>query len=87
MVLRVDIVSRAADVWRGEATAVTVPAVHGELGILPGRQPILAALGAGAVRVTTAAGQELSFDVQGGFATVDSDTVTVVVDNAAARLG
>lgn len=87
MALRVDIVSRAADVWCGEATAVTVPAAHGELGILPGRQPILAALGVGVVRVNTATGQELSFDVQGGFATVDGDTVTVVVDNAAAHVG
>ena len=40
------------EAWAGEATQVCVPLINGELGILPGRQPLMAVLGSGPVRLT-----------------------------------
>ena len=54
--------------------------VDGQLGILPGRQPMLAMLNAGTVLVTTKEGIQ-TFTVDSGFASVDSDFVTVVADH------
>ncbi|MDO4792118.1 MAG: F0F1 ATP synthase subunit epsilon [Buchananella hordeovulneris] len=82
MALKVHIVARTHDVWEGEAESVVVPALSGELGILPGRQPILAALATGEVRVTEVGGPAHTFHVDGGFANVDQDIVTVLVDYA-----
>lgn len=82
MALKVNIVARTHDVWEGEAQSVVVPALSGELGILPGRQPILAAMARGEVRVTDTAGATHTFHVDGGFANVDRDIITVLADYA-----
>ena len=80
--LEVDVVAADRRVWRGSARAVSVPAADGELGILPGHTPVLAALKAGAVRITTTAGDVRSMTVDEGFLSVDRDHVTVVVHAA-----
>ena len=84
--LEVDLVAPDGKVWAGEATMVVAPAHDGSLGILPGHEPILAILGDGHVRITPVTGDVLTCDVTGGFLSVDSDRVTIVVD-AAGELG
>lgn len=79
--LQVEVVSHEGRLWHGSAVSVQVPSVDGSLGILPGRQPLLAQLGDGTVTVTRS-GEVVSFEVSGGFASVDSDFVTVVADHA-----
>ena len=79
--LQIEVVSHEARLWHGAALAVQIPSVDGSLGILPGRQPLLAQLGDGIVTVTCSS-EVVSFDVTGGFASVDSDFVTVVADHA-----
>ena len=79
--LQIEVVSHEARLWHGAALAVQIPSVDGSLGILPGRQPLLAQLGDGIVTVTRA-DDTVSFDARGGFAPVDSDFVTVVADRA-----
>ncbi|MDO4242412.1 MAG: hypothetical protein Q4C85_01370 [Actinomyces sp.] len=81
--LRVEVVSRfGGEAWSGDALRVSVPLVDGELGVLPGRQPILAILGRGRVRIVATEGQEVSVPVAGGFCSVDHDVVTVAADVA-----
>lgn len=80
--MKVDIVARSGELWSGEAQSVVVPAFDGELGILEGREPVLAVLRPGTVKITTAEGTEHEFDVPQGFAVVDEDVVTVVVDDS-----
>jgi F-type H+-transporting ATPase subunit epsilon len=82
--MKVEVVSTDASLWSGEATSVVVPAAAGDLGILTGRQPVLAVLRPGRVRITPTSGQVVSLDVHEGFVSVDEDNVTVVVDNSAA---
>jgi F-type H+-transporting ATPase subunit epsilon len=81
--LEVDIVDADGKVWSGPARQVSAPAFDGEMGILPGHTPVLAVLRAGEVRVTEHAGTPaLRWRVDGGFMSVDSDQVTLVVDDA-----
>ncbi|ASR53949.1 F0F1 ATP synthase subunit epsilon [Cellulomonas sp. CW35] len=78
--LEVDLVDAVGKVWSGRARQVSAPAADGEIGILAGHTPILSVLRAGEVRVRTEGEGVLSWHVDGGFLSVDSDTVTIVVD-------
>ena len=83
--LEVDIVAADGKVWSGTARQVSAPAADGEIGILAGHTPVLSVLRAGQVRVVPAGGgAPQGWDVEGGFLSVDSDHVTVVVDAAQA---
>ena len=79
--LQVEVVSHEGRLWHGAALSVQIPTVDGSLGILPGRQPLLAPLGDGTVTVTCS-GEVVSVEVSGGFASIDSDFVTLVADSA-----
>ncbi|WP_129338458.1 F0F1 ATP synthase subunit epsilon [Cellulomonas endophytica] len=81
--LEVDIVATDGKVWSGTARQVTAPAADGEIGVLAGHTPLLSVLRPGEVRVTPAGGGAPErWTVEGGFLSVDSDHVTVVVDAA-----
>ena len=86
--LTVEVVSRfGGEAWSGRAGRVTVPLVDGELGVLPGRQPILAIVGRGAVRIVPSEdgageGEAVGVPVAGGFCSVNHDVVTVAADAA-----
>lgn len=80
MPLKVEIVDREGSLFHGSAAQVSVPSVEGDLGVLPGHQPLLVVLRPGTVRVTPeAGGGAQEFPVEQGFASVDSDAVTVVL--------
>lgn len=79
-VLHVEVVSRIGSLWHGNAAYVSIPAVDGRLGILPGRQPVLAVLESGEVEIKGTDSKKIVVAVDSGFASVDSDFVTIVVD-------
>ena len=81
MALHVEVVSPAGEAWTGEATQVSVPLINGELGILPGRQPLVAVLGAGPGRLSPIDGEMGSIEVSGGFCSVDHDVITIAADH------
>ena len=83
--MKVDIVATDSVLWEGEAASVVVPAADGDLGILPGRQPLLAVLRPGDVRITSKDGSEHAVPVVAGFVSVDQDLVEIVVDNSSSR--
>jgi F-type H+-transporting ATPase subunit epsilon len=56
--------------------------VVGQLGIRPRHAPLVAALGAGPLRIGLTGGQIARFAVQGGFLKVGDDRVTILVDRA-----
>lgn len=78
--MKLDIVARSGPLYSGEVSEVVVPAYNGELGILPGRAPVMAVIVPGKVRFTGEGGQE-TIAVGKGFLTVDSDEIMVVVEN------
>ncbi|RGE21091.1 F0F1 ATP synthase subunit epsilon [Leucobacter sp. wl10] len=83
MALNVSVVSADREVWTGTAAQVVAKTVEGEIGILGGHEPLLAMLAHGEVRVTTADGEKVKVDAEGGFLSVDHDNVTIVAGRAA----
>ncbi len=81
--LNVSVVSAEQEVWTGEASQVIAKTVEGEIGILRGHEPMLALLAQGEVRVTIDDGTKITVDAEGGFLSVDHDTVTIVASRAA----
>ncbi|MEC8556008.1 MAG: ATP synthase F1 subunit epsilon [Planctomycetota bacterium] len=61
------------------AQSVTIPMFDGEIGILKGHSPLVGRLGYGVLRVKGDAGTDKYF-IDGGFAQVDSDVVSILTD-------
>ena len=81
--LHVELVAVEEKVWSGEAEMVVARTTEGELGVLPGHTPLLGQLAQpGQVRIKQAGGQELAYDVDGGFLSVTGDGVTVLAETA-----
>jgi F-type H+-transporting ATPase subunit epsilon len=81
-VLEVSVVSADQEVWSGQAKQLVARTTEGEIGILPGHEPVLAILAAGEVRVTEASGTVVHATAEDGFLSVENNTVTVVARNA-----
>ena len=82
--LQVSVVSADHEVWTGTASMVVAKTTEGEIGILPGHEPLLAILSAGEVRITTGSGSgSVRASAEDGFLSVEHDTVTIVARNAA----
>ena len=62
--------------YDGDADAVVVPAVDGEIGVWPRHTPLLTQLGTGTLTIRVG-GKLETFRVEGGFAEVGPDTVVV----------
>lgn len=80
--LHVDIVSAEGETFSGTAQMVFLPAVMGEIGVLPHHSPLLTPLKSGEVRVHINDLHEESFFVSGGIAEVQPHIVTVLSDTA-----
>jgi F-type H+-transporting ATPase subunit epsilon len=80
--LKVSVVSADNEVWSGLARQIVARTTEGEIGILPGHEPILAILAAGEVRVTTVDGTVVKANAEDGFLSVEHDTVTIVARDA-----
>lgn len=80
--LRVELVAADRAVWTGEAKMVVAKTVEGEIGLLPGHEPILAILGDGQVRITLDDGTAVQANAADGFLSVEHDVVTIVARHA-----
>ncbi|MCL2516323.1 MAG: F0F1 ATP synthase subunit epsilon [Microbacteriaceae bacterium] len=81
-VLNVSVVAADHRVWSGEAAMVVAKTAEGELGVLPGHQPVLALLAKGEVRVTLPGGERITANAEGGYFSVAADIVTIVASQA-----
>lgn len=84
MTLTLRVLAPDQSVFDGSADEVILPSTTGQLGILPGHVSLLTALDFGVLRVREGNGWK-AIALQGGFAEVDADEVTVLVN--AAELG
>ena len=82
--LKCVVVTPETTVLETDAEFVAFPALDGELGVLPGRMPLVARLGHGLLRYKLG-GAEKSLFVSGGFAQVQSNVVTLLVPTALER--
>jgi F-type H+-transporting ATPase subunit epsilon len=83
--LDVHLVTPEREVWAGEADFVSARAVDGDIGVLPGHTPLLAALDVGPVYID-ADGGRTAVVVDGGFLHVahqdDSTRVDILAEHA-----
>ena len=79
--IHLDIVTPDGSAFSGEVESVVIPAWEGLLGILPGREPLVAALSAGELRYRHDGREEL-MAVSGGFAQVEPKKVVVLAETA-----
>jgi F-type H+-transporting ATPase subunit epsilon len=80
--LTVSVVSADRLVWSGNARQIVARTTIGEIGILPGHEPILAILAEGEVRVTKDDGTVVTARAADGFLSFEHDTVTIIARNA-----
>ena len=81
MPLTLRVLSPDQSVFDGTADEVILPSTTGQMGILPGHVSILAALDTGVLRVREGKDWK-AIALLGGFAEVESDEVTVLVNSA-----
>jgi F-type H+-transporting ATPase subunit epsilon len=81
MPLVVRVIAPDKTVWDSTAEEVILPSTTGQLGILPSHAPLLTALDTGVMRVR--AGRDwVTIALMGGFAEVERDEVTILVNSA-----
>lgn len=81
--LQVEVVAVEEKVWSGEAEMLVARTTEGELGVLPGHAPLLGQRAEPSqVRVKLAGGEEITYDVAGGFLSITDEGVTVLAESA-----
>lgn len=81
MALTVRVIAPDKTVWDSAAEEVILPSTTGQLGILTGHAPLLSALDVGVMRVR-ADKSWVAIALMGGFAEVENDEVTILVNGA-----
>ncbi|MBK6541774.1 MAG: ATP synthase F1 subunit epsilon [Flavobacteriales bacterium] len=79
--MRVEIITPDKELFKGEATSVTVPGVDGSLGFLNNHAPLITVLKAGDVKLRTEKGEQI-FPVKGGVVEVSKNTVIVLAEGS-----
>lgn len=81
--LHVELVAVEEKIWSGDAEMVLARTTEGELGVLPGHAPLLGQLAEpGQVRIKLAGGEQINYEVSGGFLSVTGQGVTVLAESA-----
>lgn len=76
------IVTPSQEAFKGEATYVSFPAWDGQYGMLKGLAPLLSTLAPGTLRIDAPEGGSRWYLIEGGFAHVDGESLTLVTEGA-----
>ena len=79
--LRLVIVTPERTLLDEPVSALRFPLYDGDIGILPGRLPLIGRLGSGELKLTSSSG-ERRFFIDGGFAQVQGSTVSLLTHRA-----
>lgn len=83
MTLTVRVISPDKTLWDATAQEVILPSTTGQIGILTGHAPLVTALDTAVMRVRPTQNQEwVAIALLGGFAEIENDEVTVLVNGA-----
>lgn len=81
--MAVQLVAVERRLWSGTGSFVSAQTTEGEIGIMPGHEPVLGQLvEGGVVKVITTDGEAVVAAVHGGFLSVTADSVSVLAESA-----
>ncbi|WP_328391343.1 F0F1 ATP synthase subunit epsilon [Nocardia sp. NBC_00416] len=81
--MSVDLVAVERRLWSGRASFVSAQTTEGQIGIMPGHEPLLGQLvEGGIVTIVDTEGTRIVAAVHGGFFSVTADTVRVLAETA-----
>ncbi|MGO0603330.1 MAG: F0F1 ATP synthase subunit epsilon [Brevibacterium sp.] len=80
--LEVNVVAADREVWAGEAKRVITRTLDGEIGILPGHEPVLGVVADGEARILTPGEDTIRVKADGGFLSVENNRVIIAADQA-----
>lgn len=81
--MTVELVAVEQRMWSGDATMVVAQTTEGEIGVMPGHEPVLGQLiEGGVVAITTSDGERVVAAVDGGFLSVTAKAVTILAETA-----
>lgn len=80
--LHVEVVSADRPVWSGDSLNVIARTVEGDIGILPGHEPLMALLVPTAVEIVTVDGRSETIAVDGGCLSVTNGRVSILAEEA-----
>ena len=80
--MRCIVVTPEKTVLSQEVTYVVLPLVDGEWGVLPNHSPLIGRLGTGELRLTGTDGQQSYYYVEGGFAEIYDNTISLLTMGA-----
>jgi len=81
--LHCNVITPERQVLETDAVSVVLPAHDGLIGVLDKRAPLLCELGTGVLRVETDVGKTQQVFVDGGFAQVHKNEITILTERAA----
>ena len=76
----VEIITLEKVVYSGDVESVVVPGAEGQLGILANHASLMSILSTGLIRLISE-GNEVRFNVDGGFIEVNKNSVTILADS------
>ena len=77
-----ELVSPERLLYSGDVDMVVVPAVEGDMGVLPGHSPVIATIRPGTICIFSGSSVEKRLFVAGGFLEVTEERCTVLADTA-----
>ncbi|WP_026316792.1 F0F1 ATP synthase subunit epsilon [Actinokineospora enzanensis] len=81
--MSVQLVAVERRLWSGTGSFVVAQTTEGEIGILPGHEPVLGQLvEGGVVKIRTTDGETVTAAVFGGFLSVTADAVSILAESA-----
>ncbi|TKA09676.1 F0F1 ATP synthase subunit epsilon [Actinacidiphila oryziradicis] len=80
--LHVELVAADRSVWSGEATLVVARTESGDIGIMPGHQPLLGVLQSGPVTIRTSEGGTVVAAVHDGFISFADNKLSILAEIA-----
>jgi F-type H+-transporting ATPase subunit epsilon len=81
-ILNVAVVSAERALWSGQARSLVAKTPEGDIGILPGHEPVLALLVESPLRIEEPDGTKVLVAVHGGFFSVSGDQINVIAEVA-----
>jgi len=80
--ITVSIVTPVEVLFKGESISVIIPAADGYMEFLQAHAPLVTPLGAGSLTLKRINGERLHFYVDGGYAEIHTNKLTVLADHA-----